>query len=418
VSAPSRYRSRRSEGSIAPPLAPSPHPGGEGALRSRAGAGTRLTTATCVAVATRDACPGGRPEGPRSLEGAGQREGARAGATAGLRPLPALLLACLLAAPAPWPARAAEPAAALALAIPVDCAIGTDCFVQNYFDHDPGPGRMDWACGRLSYDGHDGTDFRVPDLPAMERGVAVLAAADGVVRATRDGMPDVNVNVPGRDRLGGRDAGNAVVLDHGDGWVSQYSHLRRGSVAVREGQRVRAGERLGDIGLSGNTEFPHVELAVRYRGRAVDPFVGLAPFADCGDRRAPLWRGEARRLLAYRPTGPLAAGFATGPVDPGAARRGDLDARTFSPGTPALVMWVDLFGAMEGDIERFRILGPDGAALHDRRRRLERSNVSWFAWSGRRRPPPGWARGRYRGVYTLTRGAETVLEMTAEAEIR
>ncbi len=71
------------------------------------------------------------------------------------------------------------------LSLPVDCAMGTTCTIQNHFDHDPGPGYRDYACGVLSYDGEQGTDFRLPDLVAMAEGVAVLAAAPGRVLRSR-----------------------------------------------------------------------------------------------------------------------------------------------------------------------------------------------------------------------------------------
>ena len=65
------------------------------------------------------------------------------------------------------------------LELPVACEIGVICVVQNYVDQDPGPGARDHACGPLSYDGHGGTDIRVPGRPEMTAGVAVLAAAPG-----------------------------------------------------------------------------------------------------------------------------------------------------------------------------------------------------------------------------------------------
>ena len=132
-------------------------------------------------------------------------------------------------------ALAAEP---FRIGLPVECAFGSICSVQNYVDLDPGPGRLDPGCGRLTYDGHDGTDFRVRDLIAMEEGVRVLAAADGVVKATRDGMADVSIREIGREAVSGREAGNGVLIDHGGGWETQYSHLRSGSVSVEPGDRV------------------------------------------------------------------------------------------------------------------------------------------------------------------------------------
>src|SRR4051812_25240187 len=87
----------------------------------------------------------------------------------------------------------ALPDEAFRIGLPVECALGSLCSVQNYVDLDPGPGRLDPGCGRLTYDGHDGTDIRVRDLVAMRAGVNVVAAAAGVVKATRDGMADVSI---------------------------------------------------------------------------------------------------------------------------------------------------------------------------------------------------------------------------------
>src|SRR3954469_21370580 len=134
----------------------------------------------------------------------------------------ALAPGCILAAPE--------------LGLPIACDIGSSCIVQNYVDRDAGPAARDYRCGFLTYDGHKGTDVRVSDRARYKDGVAVLAAAPGRVRAVRDGMAD-------GERVAGREAGNSVVIQHGDGWETQYAHLRRGSVAVRAGDRVEAGGR-------------------------------------------------------------------------------------------------------------------------------------------------------------------------------
>jgi hypothetical protein len=53
--------------------------------------------------------------------------------------------------------------------------------------------------------------------------------------------------------------------------------------------------------------------------------------------------------------------------------------------------------------------------IHDREDVLEASNVSWFAFSGLKRPGDGWKPGAYRGIYILTRGNEPVV--TVEREV-
>lgn len=297
------------------------------------------------------------------------------------------------------------------LRLPLICDMAQVCSIQNYFDHRPGPERLDYACGRLSYDGHDGTDFRVPDEVVMRQGVPVVAAADGVVRGVRDSMPDVNVKTLGPDAVKGREAGNGVVIDHGAGWHTQYSHLKRGSVRVRPGQQVKAGDLLGEIGMSGMAEFPHVEFAVRRNGVALDPFVGDTPFGDCADARRPLWSEETLAALPYRATGPLIAGFATGAPKAEEAQQGRHHDKELPVSAPALVMWVEIFGAMEGDIERFSITGPGGARVLDIERPLKTSYVKWFSFSGRKRPGASWPEGPYRGVYSLTRDGKEVFSI-------
>jgi murein DD-endopeptidase MepM/ murein hydrolase activator NlpD len=331
-------------------------------------------------------------------------------------PLPTLasLLVLLAAVPlAPRAAAAGDPV----LELPVACEMGTVCNIQNYFDHDPGPGRMDYACGRLGYDGHDGTDIRVPDIPTMERGVTVVAAAPGVVKALRDEMDDISIRKTGKDAVKGREAGNGVVIDHGGGWETQYSHLKRGSILVTRGQRVEAGDPLGLIGLSGMTEFPHVEFAVRHDGEPIDPFVGEAPYKACGDARRPLWSAKALAQLDYRPTGPLIAGFATVGPDGDAAQEGAYAAESLPASAPALVLWAEVFGTLKGDVQRFQIEGPDGQSFFDHANPLEKSNVQWFAYAGRKRPPEGWTPGVYKGTYTLSRDGKVIVTLTREVTI-
>jgi hypothetical protein len=333
--------------------------------------------------------------------------------------LKAALLAGIAMAGTAMLASAAVPAAAgdLRLALPVACEIGRDCFVQNFFDHDPGPERRDYACGNLSYDGHTGTDFRVADIPAMTRGVTVVAAAGGTVKAVRDGMPDAGLAGTSREALKGREAGNGVVIDHGDGWETQYSHLLKGSTLVRPGQTVEAGTPLGRIGMSGQAEFPHVELAVRHEGKAVDPFTGSAGPAGCGETGGTLWQVETMAVLKYQPTGGLVSGFAAGPAVSEDARKGAYAQQTLKD-PPALVFWADVFGVQGGDEQRMSIAAPGGQVIHETASTLKSGKVSWFAFSGRKRPAEGWQAGTYRGTYTLLRNGAVAARLEDSVELQ
>jgi hypothetical protein len=301
------------------------------------------------------------------------------------------LVLALLALPAPAAAR--DPI----FSLPLDCALGEDCFIQNYMDHDGGPGAADFTCGPLTYDDHSGTDFALPSLAAMAAGVAVRAAAPGTVTAVRDGMPDVALDAEGAPEVAGRECGNGVAVDHGGGWETQYCHLKLGSVAVRIGQRVGKATVLGQVGLSGQTQFPHLHLSVRQDGRRVDPFLpdgivqcGLAPVAE-------LWQVP----LAYVPGGLIAVGIADRVPEYAEVKAGGLD-RPVLPGTaPALVVWGHAFGARAGDAMALRLEGPAGVVVAETLV-LEKTQAQVYRAVGKR-APGGWAAGAYTGTVVLSR---------------
>ncbi|OZM72051.1 metalloendopeptidase [Amycolatopsis antarctica] len=117
-----------------------------------------------------------------------------------------------------------------------------------------------------------GPAFRDPgDYPAFGR--PLLAPCAGTVVRTHDSARDHRARsgnaavaymmVEGmvRELLGTRRVvGNHVLLDVGDGVYAVLAHLRRGSVAVRAGDRVEAGQVLGECGNSGNSSEPHLHF--------------------------------------------------------------------------------------------------------------------------------------------------------------
>lgn len=105
---------------------------------------------------------------------------------------------------------------------------------------------------------HQGVDY------AMAEGSSVFATADGTVREVSDKNSTM---------------GKTIVIDHGNGYRTSYSHLL--STLVRRGQKVQRGDVIALSGNSGLSLAPHLHYEVRYNDLRVDPihyfFMELSP---------------------------------------------------------------------------------------------------------------------------------------------
>jgi murein DD-endopeptidase MepM/ murein hydrolase activator NlpD len=105
---------------------------------------------------------------------------------------------------------------------------------------------------------HQGVDYAIPE------GTRVFATADGVVK-----------EIKGKNST----SGLTVIIDHGNGYTTSYSHLQ--SAKVKRGKRVQRGDIIALSGNSGLSLAPHLHYEVRYNGMRVDPihhfFMELTP---------------------------------------------------------------------------------------------------------------------------------------------
>ncbi len=330
------------------------------------------------------------------------------------------------AVPLPAPAPAPTPLTAsdrpITLSLPIACDPGEDCWVVNFVDLDSGPGRLDYQCGQMSYDGHKGTDIALANMARLSENVPVLAAAAGRVGGVRDGMDDVNVRKIVREALDGRECGNGVRIDHGDGWVTQYCHLKKGSVLVSAGQQVEAGQALGAVGLSGLTEFPHVHLSVRRGETVVDPFRGVADAPACGIGSVPLWDEVTLGQLTAIPAPVLLdAGFADKVPSMEEAASGSGAVDQLQPDSEAVVLWLRATGTQPGDTARLMVFLPDGTVFFDETVTAERHRAAFFRAFGRKNTernfPNGFPSGGWQGRITLSRDGVVTADRTFDLTV-
>ena len=99
---------------------------------------------------------------------------------------------------------------------------------------------------------HQGDGKRNEDYYGFAQ--TLVAPAAGTVVGIENGIED---NVPGVMNPK-QPMGNHVIIDHGNGEFSFFAHFRKGSVAVKKGDALRAGDLLGLVGNSGNSSEPHL----------------------------------------------------------------------------------------------------------------------------------------------------------------
>ena len=95
-------------------------------------------------------------------------------------------------------------------------------------------------------------------------GASVLAVADGRVVTIQDGVPE---NDPTSDTKAvaitlTTVGGNYLILDIGHNRYAFYAHLKPGSFVVKEGARVKRGQKLAQLGNSGQSDAPHLHLHI------------------------------------------------------------------------------------------------------------------------------------------------------------
>lgn len=106
---------------------------------------------------------------------------------------------------------------------------------------------------------------------AFHEGIDMAARVGTPVYATADGKVSV------ADWKGGY--GNCIDIDHGYNYVTRYGHLSQ--IDVAEGQVVKRGEKIGEVGTTGKSTGPHLHYEVRFKNQPQNPvnyyFLDVSP---------------------------------------------------------------------------------------------------------------------------------------------
>ena len=151
---------------------------------------------------------------------------------------------------------------------------------------------------------HRGVDY------SADRGTPIMATSDGVVthRGPKGGL------------------GNAVIIRHPNGWTTRYGHLNSFEPALRVGSRVRQGDVIGYVGMTGLATAPHLHYELMKDGRHVDPLGVKLPAGDPVPEGArERWSAELADRMALLERLPLPEGvrYAQNAERPAVAADGD-----------------------------------------------------------------------------------------------
>jgi len=326
-------------------------------------------------------------------------------------PLAALAILPLILSACEDTSKTSPPGNPDGLTFPVACTLGEDCWIARYVDHSQDDEARDYLCGNHTQSGHKGTDIALNDLGRMANGVDVLAAKGGTVLRVRDGVEDISVRRTGADAVDGQECGNGIVIAHDNGDESQYCHLKKGSITVEPEERVEAGAKIAQVGLSGETEFPHLHYMLRRGGEIIDPFDGSRMGDHCDASGPILWAND----IAYDPL--VLFDLQLSDTPPKGDSVWQAGKTSLSRMSPAMVVTARGMFTEAGDTWHMRIRDPKGKVFVEQKAALEDGDQFYYRFIGRKRPDGGFLPGIWTAELTAKRGTEAEKKLKLEFRV-
>lgn len=231
---------------------------------------------------------------------------------------------------------------------PVSGSNKVDWYIGCLMDHGDGTNIADYKGGLHTYHGHQGTDIVLYDFKTMDDGIDVLAAAPGTIVYVHDGEFDRQTN-----RVPDAGGGNMVIIQHADYSQALYCHFKKNSILVTNGQKVAAGDPLGQVGSSGASDCPHLHFEVRVNGVPVEIMTNQAGQAQAFD-----WFGSYSNQVVRQ----LISAGVTVTNDPqiGGAMHLQSPRSYSSIHSGAFCVWVRFVGGRVSDVLRLRMQSVSG----------------------------------------------------------
>ncbi len=271
---------------------------------------------------------------------------------------------------------AAQPEQIVSFSWPLQAAPGLNYFnyygISNFVDHDNSSGLLDYNCDTRTYNGHQGTDIFTWPFPWYlydNNAVQVIAGATGTIVSKFDGQDDNHCSCSG--------SWNAVYVQHADGSIAWYGHLKKNSLTNKSvGQTVAKGEYLGIVASSGCSTGPHLHLEVYDNANhLIDPYAGA-----CNGLNSISW--WAAQPDYREPTVNAVFTHDAAPVHgcPGTNENPHFDDH-FSP-TQTIFMAAYYKDQLSGDVSTYRIRKPDNSIWASWTHTSPATfNASWWYWT-------------------------------------
>lgn len=280
--------------------------------------------------------------------------------------------------------------------------------ISNYVDHNQAtPNQLtDYNCDSRTYDTTSGYNHQGLDIfswpfgwKMMDENTAeIVAAAAGQIIAKNDGQfdrsCDFNTTTPW----------NAVYIQHSDGSVAWYGHMKNGSTTTKNvGEMVTQGEYLGIVGSSGVSTGPHLHFEIYTDNsytQLVDPYSG-----PCNTLNVDSWWQTQKPHVNPGINAVITQSDA--PVFPSCPTTEISNASNQFDVTDTIYFGLYLRDQVNGDSANLKIFRPDNSILYEWDFNM---TISYYA---------SWAYWNYQGVFDMegewkwqaTYGGETVTHL-------